>query len=68
MTLGKWRWTKPEWRISQSQTEFEITVDQVPTRAGIDPYNKLVDRQPDDNTVVVSESLMRQLAPSVSRR
>ena len=28
---------------------FEIVVDQMPTRAGIDPYNKLIDRIPDDN-------------------
>lgn len=42
-------------RISQAQTEFEITVDQIPTRAGIDPYNKLVDRKPDDNTIVVTK-------------
>jgi hypothetical protein len=32
---------------------FEITVDQMPTRAGIDPYNKLVDRIADDNMIDV---------------
>jgi ABC-2 type transport system permease protein len=26
-------------------------VDQMPTRAGIDPYNKLIDRIPDDNII-----------------
>ena len=29
---------------------FEIFVDQMPTRAGIDLYNKLIDRIPDDNS------------------
>jgi ABC-2 type transport system permease protein len=43
-------------RITQPETEFEVTVDQQPTRAGIDPYNKLIDRNPDDNVVTVSKS------------
>jgi hypothetical protein len=30
-------------------------VDQRPTRAGIDPYNKLIDRIADDNMMDVSE-------------
>ncbi len=42
-------------RLTQSQMEFEITVDRMPTRAGIDPYNKLIDRKPDDNLVVVGK-------------
>jgi len=29
-------------------------VDQKPTRAGIDPYNKLIDRNADDNMIDVS--------------
>jgi hypothetical protein len=40
-------------KITQPEMEFEITVDQPPTRAGIDPYNKLIDRVPDDNAVAV---------------
>jgi len=36
-------------RITQPEMEFEVTVDQLPARAGIDPYNKLIDRNPDDN-------------------
>ncbi len=43
-------------RITQTETEFEVTVDQQPTRAGIDPYNKLIDRNPDDNVVTVNKS------------
>jgi hypothetical protein len=27
----------------------------MPTRAGIDPYNKLIDRIPDDNMIDVSK-------------
>ena len=30
--------------------EFEIIVDQEPVKVGIDPYNKLIDRTPDNNT------------------
>jgi hypothetical protein len=30
-------------------------VDQQPTRAGIDPYNKLIDRISDDNMIDVSK-------------
>ena len=39
---------KKEWLTQPTQT-FEIVVDQLPTRAGIDPYNKLIDRNSDDN-------------------
>ncbi len=35
--------------ITQPTQTFEIVVDQMPTRAGIDPYNKLIDRDSDDN-------------------
>ncbi len=38
-------------KITQANQIFEIVVDQMPTRAGIDPYNKLIDRIPDDNTI-----------------
>jgi ABC-2 type transport system permease protein len=30
-------------------------VDQMPTRAGIDPYNKLIDRIPDDNIIDIAK-------------
>jgi ABC-2 type transport system permease protein len=33
---------------------FTIVVDQQPTRAGIDPYNKLIDRIADDNMIDVT--------------
>jgi hypothetical protein len=40
-------------RISHASQTFEIVLDQMPTRAGIDPYNKLIDRIPDDNVIDV---------------
>jgi len=42
-------------KITQATQTFEIVVDQLPTRAGIDPINKLIDRIPDDNTIDVSK-------------
>ena len=39
---------KKEKLTGEHQT-FEITVDEKPSRAGIDPYNKLIDRIADDN-------------------
>jgi len=34
---------------------IELVVDEEPQRAGIDPYNKLIDRNPENNVVAVSE-------------
>jgi ABC-2 type transport system permease protein len=42
-------------KITQANQTFEIVVDQMPTRAGIDPYNKLIDRIPDDNTINIAK-------------
>jgi ABC-2 type transport system permease protein len=42
-------------RFSQEHKTFEIIVDEMPTRAGIDPYNKLVDRIADDNLTDVTK-------------
>ncbi|MBI4747691.1 MAG: hypothetical protein HY774_04345 [Acidobacteria bacterium] len=44
-----------KYRIDKAQMEFEITVDEEPARAGIDPYNKLIDRNSDDNVIEVSQ-------------
>jgi hypothetical protein len=30
-------------------SQFELVVDAEPRRAGIDPFNKLIDRNPEDN-------------------
>jgi ABC-2 type transport system permease protein len=45
---------KKEKLTSEHQT-FTITVNEPPTRAGIDPYNKLIDRISDDNMIDVSK-------------
>ena len=42
-------------KITKPVTVIEIEVDEEPYKAGIDPYNKLIDRQPDDNTKRVKE-------------
>jgi hypothetical protein len=41
-------------RLTGGEATFEVVVDAVPTTAGIDPYNKLIDRQSNDNVVAVS--------------
>jgi len=44
---------RKEWITGDRQT-FEFTVKERPTRAGIDPYNKLIDRNGDDNTMDIT--------------
>ena len=41
-------------KIEQEQQEFTVTVDKVPSQAGIDPLIKLIDRNPDDNLAKVN--------------
>ena len=41
------RWIKP------GISTFTFTTDKIPVKAGIDPYNKLIDRIPDDNLKIV---------------
>lgn len=36
-------------RLTQPAMEFEFVVDELPIEAGVDPYVKLIDRNPDDN-------------------
>ena len=43
-------------RMTKENQTFTITVPEQPTRAGIDPYNKLIDRNADDNSMDVSKS------------
>jgi hypothetical protein len=40
--------TEKVW-ITQARTTFTYIVDEKPTRAAIDPYSKLIDRNPEDN-------------------
>jgi hypothetical protein len=37
-------------KIDKEKMEFEIIVNEEPEKVGIDPYNKLIDRTPDNNT------------------
>jgi hypothetical protein len=37
-------------RITEKTTTIEVVVKEEPKKAGIDPYNKLIDRAPKDNT------------------
>jgi hypothetical protein len=40
--------------IAQPKSTFTVVVAKKPARAGIDPFNKLIDRQPKDNTAAVT--------------
>jgi ABC-2 type transport system permease protein len=41
--------------IDQEQSDFTIVVDKEPAKAGIDPLNKMIDRNADDNVVAVEK-------------
>ncbi len=41
-------------RLTGGEASFEIVVDEQPSLAGIDPYNKLIDRVSGDNVVAVT--------------
>ena len=41
-------------RIKGEEATFTMTVDKRPVKAGIDPLNKLIDRRPGDNAIVVT--------------
>ncbi|MCP4662031.1 MAG: M1 family metallopeptidase, partial [bacterium] len=43
--------------VTEPEMSFELVVDERPVRAGIDPYNKLIDRDSDDNVKRVAKSL-----------
>jgi ABC-2 type transport system permease protein len=42
-------------KFTQEKQTFDIVVDEAPTRAGIDPYNKLIDRIADDNIMDITK-------------
>jgi ABC-2 type transport system permease protein len=42
-------------KLTEEHRTFEIVVDQPPTLAGIDPYNKLIDRNADDNMIDITQ-------------
>jgi ABC-2 type transport system permease protein len=41
--------------IDKEQTELALTIDKRPAWAGIDPLDKLIDRNPDDNVIKVKK-------------
>jgi ABC-2 type transport system permease protein len=43
-------------RITESSTSIDVVVTKRPLQVGIDPYNKLIDRNADDNVKKVAES------------
>ncbi|MCZ6697050.1 MAG: hypothetical protein O7A63_10990, partial [Acidobacteria bacterium] len=55
-------------RITDSKTTVEVVVKELPLRAGVDPYNKLVDRNSDDNVKKVSEASAGSEALSAASR
>jgi aminopeptidase N len=58
-------------RVTSGKSTIEIIVDQKPVIAGIDPYNKLIDRDSGDNLHAVNEAdiaapaALEQAQPSV---
>jgi hypothetical protein len=42
--------------VTEPEVRFVVVVDELPVRAGIDPFNKLVDRNSDDNCKRVQET------------
>lgn len=52
--LGKPLLLKPV-RMTESEQTFTFDVSEEPAKAGIDPYNKMIDRWPDGNTIVVEK-------------
>ncbi len=42
-------------KITSKNQVFEIIVDQKPDKVGIDPYNKLIDRSPENNSLKAGE-------------
>ena len=43
-------------KVSDINNNFDIIVDQKPTEAGVDPFNKLIDRRGSDNRKKIKES------------
>jgi aminopeptidase N len=43
-------------RIDRGEMTFDLVVDEKPVRAGIDPWNKLIDRNSEDNVKRVEEA------------
>jgi ABC-2 type transport system permease protein len=50
-------------RITEPRMTFEMTVDAPPLKAGVDPYHKLIDQNPDDNVMRVSPAAEAKAPP-----
>ena len=53
-TSGKYLYLQRH-KIEQEKTDITVTVDKLPAQAGIDPVDKLIDRNPDDNLIAVKK-------------
>ena len=51
---GKYLYLQKQ-KIEKDETELTLIVDQQPAEAGIDPLNKLIDRNPEDNVMKVEK-------------
>ncbi len=51
---GKYLYLQKQ-KIDQEKTELTITVDRLPAKAGIDPLDELIARNPDANVIAVSK-------------
>jgi hypothetical protein len=55
-------------RLSQPKTTFHlVVVDRLPVEAGIDPLNKLVDRDSQDNRKKVTAAAGKVVAARITR-
>lgn len=43
-------------RVEEAEPVFEVVVDAEPKRVGFDPYHKLIDRNPEDNTARATQA------------
>jgi len=53
-SAGKYLYLQKQ-MIDKEQAQFTLTVDKLPAQAGIDPLDKLIDRNPDDNVMKVKK-------------
>jgi len=54
-------------KITQPVTVLDFVVPKEPKKAGIDPYNKLIDRTPEDNVIAVAKPWVTSEARSAHR-
>jgi ABC-2 type transport system permease protein len=52
---GKYLYLQKQ-KIEKDKNEFTLVVDKLPAEAGIDPMSKLIDRDPNNNVVKVTEA------------